>query len=189
MQYIPVVFFLFPLQTAYAMTVDPAGLSRLGRGARSVGALLAALVLLSPLYYWPNRGFRYLKERYGLTAYLPEEGALFEGFFPPEAWPEGEFRWMGGRGLLNVAAAGPLRLRLACSQPNLGEDPVLVAFSFQGRPLGMLRFDHPGMLEKTFAFNGPGVLRLAASRTWRPRDRDPAGDTRELGVAVSLVPP
>jgi O-antigen ligase len=190
MQYIPVVFFVFHLQTGYAMTADatpwrPGPL----RVAKTGWAVLAALVLVSPLYYWRNRGFSNLKEKYGLGTYLPEEGAEFEGFFGPEAWPEGEFRWMGRRGLLNVGREGPLRLLVACSHPDLGREPVFVSFSFQGKPAGVLRFDRPGMRERTFAFEGPGVLLLTVSRTWRPRDSDPKGDRRELGVAVSILRP
>jgi O-antigen ligase len=190
MQYIPVIFFLFHLLAGYAMTVEatrwPSALPKVDRTA---WAVLAVLVLLSPLYYWPNRGFLNLKEKYGLRAYLPEEGAEFEGFFGPEAWPQGEFRWMGRRGLINVERAGPLRLLVACSHPDLARDPVFVSFSFRAKAAGMLRFDRPGLLERTFVFDGPGPLLLSVSRTWRPRDSDPQGDRRELGVAVSLPRP
>jgi hypothetical protein len=187
MQYIPVIFFLFHLQAGYAMTVDATEWrSTFRKAARAVWIVLAALVLVSPLYYWPNRGFRNLKEKYGLRAYLPEESAEFEGFFGPEAWPQGEFRWMGRRGLINIGRAGPLRLRVACSHPDLEREPVLISFSFKGKPAGELRFVRPGILERTFGFEEPGVLLLRASRTWRPRDSDPKGDRRELGVAVSI---
>jgi O-antigen ligase len=190
MQYIPVIFFLFHLQAGYAMTVDATpGRSTLPKVAKTTWAVLAALVLVSPLYYWPNRGFRSFKEKYGLRDYLPEEGAEFEGFFGPEAWPQGEFRWMGRRGLINIGHPGPLRLLVACSHRDLERDPVFVSFSFRGKPAGMLRFDRPGMLERSFFFEEPGVLLLRVSRTWRPRDSDPQGDRRELGVAVSLPKP
>ncbi|HXB55807.1 MAG TPA: O-antigen ligase family protein [Vicinamibacteria bacterium] len=190
MQYIPAIFFLFHLQAGYAMTVEATRWPcTFQKAAKTAWAVLAALVLVSPLYYWPNRGFLNLKEKYGLRAYLPEEGAEFEGFFGPEAWPQGEFRWMGHRGLINVEQAGPLRLLLACSHPDLARDPVFVSFSVRGKPAGMLRFDRPGMLEKSFVMEAPGPLLLTVSRTWRPRDTDPQGDRRELGVAVSLARP
>jgi O-antigen ligase len=189
MQYIPVIFFLFHLQAGYAMTVEAPLRSTFPKVATAAWVVLAALVLVSPLYYWPNRGFRNLKGKYGLHAYLPEEGAEFEGFFGPEAWPQGEFRWMGRRGLINVERAGPLRLLVACSHPDLERDPVFVSFSFRGKPAGMLRFDRPGMLERSFVFEEPGPLLLRVSRTWRPRDSDPRGDRRELGVAVSVPRP
>jgi O-antigen ligase len=190
MQYIPVIFFLFHLQTGYAMTVAANRWPfRFPKVVKTAWAVLAALVLVSPLYYWTHRGFRNFKEKYGLRAYLPEEGAEFEGFFGPEAWPKGEFRWMGRRGLINVEQAGPLRLLVACSHPDLVRDPVFVSFSFSGKLAGMLRFDRPGMLERSFVFEEPGVLLLSVSRTWRPRDSDPQGDRRELGVAVSLPRP
>jgi hypothetical protein len=187
MQYIPVIFFLFHLQAGYAMTVDATGRPPwFPRAARNAWVVLGAFVLVSPLYYWHNRGFRNLKEKYGLRVYLPEESAEFEGFFGPEAWPQGEFRWMGRRGLINVGRAGPLKLLVACSHPDLEREPVLVSFSFKGKPAGVLRFVRPGIQERSFALEEPGILLLRASRTWRPRDLDPNGDRRELGVAVSI---
>jgi len=190
MQYIPVVFFLSHLETGYAMTVEetrrPPWLPKM---AMAAWVVLAVLVLVSPLYYWGNRGFRNLKEKYGARAYLPEESAEFEGFFGPEQGPQGEFRWMGRRGLVNVGRAGPLKLLLACSHPDLARDPVLVSFFFNRKPAGRLRFDRPGLVEKDFDFEEPGVLLLTVSRTWRPRDHDPGGDRRELGVAISVVRP
>ncbi len=185
MQYIPVTFFLFHLQAGYAMTVDETRSAPwLPKVAKAVWAVLVVLVLVSPLLYWENRGFRNVKEKYGLQAYLPGESAEFEGFFGPEHWRQGEFRWMGRRGLVNVRKAGPFKLLLACSQPDLARDPVLVSFFFNRKPAGRLRFDRPGLVEKDFDFDEPGVLLLTVSRTWRPRDRDPRGDPRELGVAV-----
>jgi len=173
------------LETGYAMTVEETRrLPWLPKMAKAAWVVLAVLVLASPLHYWGDHGFRNLKEKYGAPAYLPEESAEFEGFFGPEHWPQGEFRWMGRRGLVNVSKAGPFKLLLACSQPDLARDPVLVSFFFNRKPAGRLRFDRPGLVEKDFDFDEPGVLLLTVSRTWRPRDHDPGGDPRELGVAV-----
>ncbi len=190
LQYIPVVFFLFFLETGYTMTVEEARQPPwLPKAARSVWIVLAALVLASPLYYWENRGFCNLKERYGVSTYLPEESAEFEGFYGPEQWPQGEFRWMGRRGLVNVATAGPLKLAVACNQPDLEREPVLVSFFFNREPAGGLKFDRPSLVEKRFDFDEPGVLLVTVSRTSRPRDHDPGADRRELGVAIGVVRP
>ena len=113
------------------MTVDPSHAPPwFPRIAKATWVVLAVLVLASPLHYWRDRGFRGLKEKHGLRAYLPEEAAEFEGFFRPEKWPQGEFRWMGRRGLINVDRAGPLELTIACNQPDLDREPVVVSFSF-----------------------------------------------------------
>ena len=190
MQYVPVVFFLFHLLCGYAMTADASQTSPwFPRVAKATWVVLGVLVLASPLHYCRDRGFCGLREKYDLRAYLPEEAAEFEGFFRPEKWPQGEFRWMGRRGLINVERKGPLELTIACNQPDMDREPVLVSVSFNGKPVWSLRFDRPALQAKTFAFEDPGVLIVTASQTWRPRDRDPAGDSRELGVAISVVRP
>ena len=184
MQYIPVTWFLFHISTGYAMTVTPGELPvRLRRVLLGAFLLLSVLVLLSPFDYGANRGFRDVKERFELSAYLPDESAEFEGFYRPESWPQGEFRWMARRGIVKVTRPEPFRLLIACEHPDLDREPVVLFFRFNGDPAGQIVFHGRGLVEKRFDFGEPGTLRLSVSRTWTPGAE--AADRRELGIAIS----
>jgi hypothetical protein len=186
MQYVAVIWFLFPLATGYAMTVTPGALpASLRQALRGSYLLLAALVVLSLLDYRIDRGYRDVKERFGLSAYLPDERAEFVGFYRPESGPRGEFRWMGRRGIINVRRPDPFRLVMACEHPDLDREPVVVSFRFNGSPAGRVVFRRRGPVEKRFDLGEPGTLRLSVSRTFRPGPE--AADRRDLGVAVSAL--
>ncbi len=186
MQYVAVTWFVFHLTVGYAMTVDAGPLpSRMQRLLDRVALLLELLVLVSLFGYRADQGFRDVKQRYGLSAYLPDESAEFEGFYRPEAWPQGEFRWMARRGIINVSKAAPFRLLIACEHPDLDREPVVLSFRFNRESAGSMAFRRPGLVEKRFDFAEPGTLRLSVSRTRRTGDR--AADRRELGVAVSAI--
>jgi len=124
-----------------------------------------------------------LKRRLGVAAYLPDEAAEFEGFYRTETGAAGEFRWMGGRGIVNLRRAQPFRLRFSCENPGAEHEPVVLSWRFEGRDAGQVVFRRPGSLEQSFSFDSPGALRLAVSRTFRPG----GGDLRELGIAVSAI--
>ncbi len=186
MQYVPVVWFLFHLSTGYAMTVAPGGLpTGLRRLLRGAFLLLGFLVVLSVFDYGTNRGYRDVKERLGLGAYLPDERAEFVGFYRPEIGDRGEFRWMAQRGIVHVARTGSLRLAIACEHPDLDREPVVLSFRFNGHPAGRVVFERRGVVEKRFDFPEPGTLRLTVSRTFHPAPQTP--DRRELGVAISAL--
>ncbi len=183
MQYVAVTWFLFHLTLGHAMTVEvgpPAAWRRLTVGGFFV---LLALVLASAAGYLGDRGYRSVKQRYGLAAYLPDEAAEFVGFYRPEQGADGDFRWMAERGVVHVFRARPFRLRFACEHPDLGREPLRLSLRFDGHDAGSIVFQRPGAIEKRFDFGRPGVLRLEVSRTFRP----PAGDRRDLGVAVSAL--
>jgi O-antigen ligase len=185
MQYVVVTWFVFHLAVGYAMTVDVGPLApRLQRPLRGVCLLSGALVLISLLHYRADQGFRDIKQRYELSAYLPDEAAEFEGFYRPESGPGGQFRWMPRRGIINVTRAAPFRLVIACEHPDLNREPVVLSFRFDGQEAGSIVFRHPEAVERRFAFAGPGTLRLRVSRTFRPTG---GGDRRELGVRVSAI--
>ena len=184
MAYIPVIFFLFHVLTGYAMTLDPGPLPAWLRSARTgLLGVLGALVLASPLGYVADRGYPSLKGSLGLEAYLPDEAAVFEGFYRPENGPEGEFRWMARRGIVNIRRASPFRLSFTCEHPDLEREPLLVSLRFEGRDAGSLVCRRPGTQEKRFDLGSAGALRLSVSRTFRPG----GSDRRELGIAVSAI--
>ena len=183
MAYIPVTFLLFPLLTGYAVTLDPGPDGVPVTRRTRVGPLVVTAALLAALAgYAGDTGYASLKRRFGLEAYLPDEGTVFEGFYRPETGPAGEFRWMRQRAIVNVRRAQAFRLRLTCEHPDAAQDPVVLSLRFEGRDAGQVVFRRAGAVEQRFDLGGPGALRLSVSRTFRP-----AGDRRELGVAVSAI--
>jgi O-antigen ligase len=184
MAYLPVIFFLFWVELGLAMTLDPGPLPGwLGGGRRWALVVLAGLVLVALPFQVLDRGYGSLKRALAVEAYLPDEADEFEGFYAPETGPSGEFRWMRGRGILNVSRAAPFSLSFTCAHPDLEREPVVVSLRFEGRDEGALVCSRPGTLEKRFDLGTPGALRLSVSRTFRPA----ADDRRELGVAVSAI--
>jgi O-antigen ligase len=183
MAYVPVTFLLFPLLTGYAVTLD-SGSAGVPAGYRNrIGPLVVAVALLAAAAgYASDTGYAGLKRRFGLEAYLPDEGAVFEGFYRPETGPSGEFRWMRRRGIVNLGRAPPFRPRRTCEPPDAARDPVVVSLRFEGRDTGQVVFRRPGAVVQRLDLGKPGTLRLSVSRTFRP-----AGDRRELGVAVSAI--
>jgi hypothetical protein len=181
MAYIPVTFFLFPLLTAYAVTLSaPAPAPRGVRIWRLVGLFV---LLASAAGYSLDSGYTSLKRRFGVPAYLPDEASVFEGFYRPESGPAGEFRWMAQRGIVRVGEARPFRLVFTCEHLDVEREPVVLRLSFEGRDAGQVVFRRRGSVEHRLAFDSPGSLRLTVSRTFRPA----TGDRRVLGVAVSAI--
>jgi hypothetical protein len=186
MAYIPVIFFLFHVEISHAMTLDPGPLPAwLPRARRLTLVLLAGLVLASLPGYVADRGYASLKRAFSLGAYLPDEAAAFEGFYRPETGPQGEFRWMARRGIVNIRRAAPFRLSFACEHPDLEHEPVVVSFRFEDRDVGSVVFRRPGTVEKRFDLGETGALRLSVSRTFQPGGA--SSDRRELGVGVSAI--
>jgi O-antigen ligase len=183
MQYVPVIWFLFHLCVAYAMTLEVVPPPALLRASRVAFPVLVLLLACSPAVYVANRGWRSFRARHELATYLPDEAAEFVGFYRAEKGPAGEFRWMARRGIVHVFRTAPFGLVLTCDQPGLDREPVVVSIRFQGRDLGAVVFRHPGAIEKRFGAIGPGSLRLEVSRTFRPG----GADARDLGVAVSAI--
>jgi hypothetical protein len=147
--------------------------------------LLVALALVSLPAQLLDQGYKSLKQTLGVEAYLPDEAAEFEGFYRPETGPQGEFRWMARRGIVNIRRVAPFRLSFACEHPDLEHEPVVVSFRFEDRDVGSVVFRRPGTVEKRFDLGGTGALRLNVSRTFQPGRA--STDRRELGVAVSAI--
>src|SRR5262249_11142295 len=99
MPHLPVINFLFSGLVGYSVILDPVAHAPRARALeRGLLVVLGALVLLSPIAYFADRGYRSVKRAFGIEAYLPDEIADFEGFYRPESGPQGEFRWMPSRG-------------------------------------------------------------------------------------------
>jgi len=183
MAYLPVIFFLFFVELGYAMTLAVPTPPWLARASRAALVVLGALLLVSLPLQAVDQGYRSVKRALAIDAYLPDEAAEFEGFYVPETGPEGEFRWMPRRGIVNVERASPFRLSFTCAHPDLEIEPVVVTLRYAGEDVGSIVCRRPGTQEKRFDPKAPGALRIAVSRTFRTEGLD----RRELGVAVSAL--
>jgi O-antigen ligase len=184
MAYVPVIFFLLFVELGFALTLDtgpqPAWLVRASRWSI---VLLGALVLAALPAQFLERGYPSLKRALSVEAYLPDEAAPFEGCYPPETGPLGEFRWTARRAIVNVPRAAPFRLSITCEHPDLEREPVTVSFRLEGRDAGTLVCRLKGTQELRFEPHSPGALRVSVSRTFRPG----GSDRRDLGVALSPI--
>jgi hypothetical protein len=182
MAYIPVIYFLFFVELGYTMSLAVPAPAWLSRASRTALVALGALLLVTLPVQAVDRGHRSLKRALGIEAYLPDEAAEFEGFYAPEAGPDGAFRWMPRRGIVNVEKAAPFRLAFTCAHPDLEREPVVVSLHYEGKDVGAVVCRRPGTQDKRFAPGKSGALRIVVSRTFQPAD-----DRRELGVAVSAI--
>lgn len=109
------------------------------------------------------------------------------------SWWEPPFRWMGGRGELNlIAAPGDLVVRAYAPVDKLGR-PVHVAVTVNGAAIDVLAISRPGTAEYRLAVPAlPGGKRVSITLTsdtvWHARDFFPDSlDDRELSVALSAI--
>jgi O-antigen ligase len=181
MAYIPVTFLLGVALAGYASVLEPSAEAVASRGR--IGLLLMGVLLAAAAFgYASDNGYRSIKRRFAVTAYLPDESAEFEGFYRPEIGPAGEFRWMARRGIVNLTHARPFRLRFGVASSEVEREPLVLTLRFEGQELEPVVFRHAGEVERRFSLPEAGALRLAVSRTL-PHP----GDPRELGVAVSAI--
>lgn len=112
----------------------------------------------------------------------PQFGA---GWYPAERGGHDEWRWMGATSHISLPAAEGdtiLRLRLSVPRELLSERPEVVV-TLNGRVLERIRassdtFQRDYEIEPV---NGPNVLRLSTSRTFR------SADGRELGIRLGFL--
>lgn len=178
------VIFLFGSHLVYPEIAALAGLltARLpappeGRTSRVLGhflpvvvagasVLLAGGVLARAVETWsPDAAFAY-----GPTA----------GLYGPEREPDGRpFRWTASSAAFRVDAPPSARVRLPVrnARPD-GEAVELTLFWNDGRR-GTVELPHGAWKAVELRVDGPGILRVAVSRTFLPADRR---DGRRLGV-------
>ena len=129
------------------------------------------------------------------TAWLtrtPEAAFRFApvaGAYGPEREPDGRrFRWTSASAAWRVAGApGESRL-LSLPVRNARPDRQTVTLDafWNDRPLGAVPLAAGGWKRLELRAEGPGVLRIGVSETFRP---DRPDDTRRLGIEVGADPP
>ena len=119
------------------------------------------------------------------------------GLYPTEKLPDGiEFRWTGERAILDLSRLnGPgvtrqtARLVIVAPQAALRAQPVYL-WVFSGANLKVLSLvtDAPKDLELIPPVEGPWIVRLLVDGTFVPAELNGSGDSRLLGVRMSITP-
>jgi len=107
---------------------------------------------------------------------------LGAGWYPPD----GELRWMSGRAAIEIPAGFRNSRRLAllggCGEEQLRSGPLTLKAWAGKNLLGEIRITTVRPFEHEFAIAAAEEITLEVDRTFRP-----AGETRELGVALRSV--
>jgi hypothetical protein len=152
-------------------------------GDRRLFALLALTVVGVTLAYQRS-------EPYQVSLGTSRDDVVLEGFHGPEGSQAAPFRWTGARAdvrLPNLWPAQPVRLDLVLSAPRPGGASVPVTISVNGRLLDTLAIGPaPHALTYVLPADTLGASGNLYLTLWTPTFT-PAGDTRELGVAVSRI--
>jgi len=125
-----------------------------------------------------------------LRGRIEEIPGLPRGFYAWERWADVWARWTAEEAWEAVETRGrkELCLRAICNHPGIGETPVEVIFTVEGREPVRVEFrDHDwhdvtlGLPDRRFA-----GLKIVCSRTWSPDESLPPERRRRLGVGLSI---
>ncbi len=193
MQYIAPIYFLVFLIIGYVIQLEnKAGkivIKRLGE----YGLFFIYLVVgVGAITYALNFESRNLADRYKLSNYGVERGAeRFKGFYKKENWgKKGVFRWTGKQAEIEFSREGTVQLDYACYAPRLEQAPITVDVSLSGRLIDQYTFRKGETVTRNYSIYSnilPATLKFKVSRTWNPKREHLNSDTRNLGIAVSMV--
>lgn len=181
------VIFLFGSHLVYAEIAALLGLltARLpappeGRSARVLGHVLPVVVAGASVLLVGGALARGV-ETWGAGAAF--EHAPTAGLWAEEREPDGRpFRWTARGAALRVEApAGRSVLHLPARNARPDGAPIEVAVYWNDARRGVVELPHGGWKVVRLAVDGPGVLRVVPSRTFRPLSRT---DGRRLGFEI-----
>lgn len=181
------VIFLFGSHLVYAEIAALAGLltARLpappeGGPARVLGHFLPVVVAGAAVLLVGGALARGV-ETWGENAAF--EHAPTAGLWAEEREPDGRpFRWTAGAAALRVEApAGAARVHLPVRNARPDGAPIALTLYWNDARRGTVELPHGGWRAVQLPVDGPGVLRVVPSRTFRPLSRT---DGRRLGVEV-----
>lgn len=188
MVYIPMIWFLWFVLMGYSLTLHSNTLAMERVGVwwlRSVGAALVVGLLV---FGFSDHQLN-LAKKYQITLVdQDKQGAMFQGFYPPEVWASGQARWSGKAGEIRFTSGpGTVNFTLNSGDPHSSQSrPVVVRLLLDGLEQPNHQFIAPGKVALSIPVltTGEHLLELNVSHTWQPTGIGSA-DSRHLGVGVA----
>ncbi len=193
MQYIPVIWLLIFLNIGYAMTISNETLSaRQRRFWRIIIKICIVMIIISGFVYVMYPASEKISSKYGLKTYAVEQDRYnYIGFFRPEKWNTGIYRWGRKEGIVVLNRHGIVELSFHASHPDIKENPVILNILLNKEPLDKVTFTKPGTITKKYfipdSSSNIQELFFEVSRTWNPYKNGMSNDNRDLGIAVSEI--
>jgi len=183
----------------------------LGANQKSISGISKVISTGNPRYVWslhahsvPDEGYiNFLNKNLTLLEYKKFIGAevwLFEnrspdfyylGFYNPEEWPTGRYRWSKQESIIGFDRKGAIELVLHVSHPDVEKAPVILTVFLNKKPIDKVTFTRKRRISKRYyipkASKDVQQLFLKISRTWNPYKYGVSKDTRDLGIAVSEI--
>jgi O-antigen ligase len=193
LQYIPVIWLLVFINLGYAMTINENILPRrLMQLSNYACIALIGLVVIAGIAYSQNIGSKKLAEKYGLKVYAANrDGNSYLGFYSPEKWYDGIYRWTADKGIIRFADKGIVSYSIKVLHYDIKDNPVIVSICLDGKPTDQLTFWEPMSIGRQYFLpendQNDHELLFSVNRTWNPKKHGINQDNREIGIAVSEI--
>ncbi|MBI5675577.1 MAG: O-antigen ligase family protein [Nitrospirae bacterium] len=193
MQYIPVIWFFILLNIGYALTIGENVLPiRHCRFWKMLLSICIILTVLSGFVYFKYPVSKKISEKYGLWVYATDQNRdNYIGFFSPEKWKTGKYRWSQKEGILVIKGHSIVELSFHASHPDIEKKPVMLNILLNKEPFDKVIFTKEGSITRKYyipdSSNNIQELLLKVSRTWNPYKNGGSNDNRDLGIAVSEI--
>ncbi|MFH2067791.1 MAG: O-antigen ligase family protein [Pseudomonadota bacterium] len=194
-QYIPMIWFLVFINYGYALTIDENVISRQGITIwNKVSLILLAVSCVSGFIYHQTSFSRTIQKKYQLEKYsLVTEHSDYPGFYNPETWDDGIYRWTGKHGAIIMKAKSDIiESRLVVHHHNSSSAEGLeLKMYLNDEPLDTIHFFGGG--QKTIVYHCPNItnqeikVAFRVNKTFNPRKMGLSEDTRNLGIAVREI--
>ncbi|MBA4367474.1 MAG: hypothetical protein C0403_07530 [Desulfobacterium sp.] len=191
-QYIPMIWFLTFINYGYVLTIDENVISRQGKSIwNKVSLILLAVSCVSAFIYHQTSFSRTLQNKYQLEKYsLANESSDYPGFYSPETWDDGIYRWTGKHAAVFMKAKSDIiESRLVVHHNNSSSAEGLeLKMYLNDEPLDTIHFFGGG--QKTIVYHCPNIrnqeikVEFRVNKTFNPRKMDLSEDSRNLGIAV-----
>jgi hypothetical protein len=130
--------------------------------------------------------------KYGLNVYAADQDRdNYIGFFTPEQWPSGIYRWSRRESVVALDRPGVVELSFHASNPDVEDNPIILKILLNKEPFDIMTFTNKETVTKRYYIPASSKniqeLLLKVSRTWNPHTYGESKDNRDLGVAVSEI--
>ncbi|WP_420265612.1 O-antigen ligase family protein [Candidatus Magnetominusculus dajiuhuensis] len=188
LQYVPMIWMVIFLEIGYAMSLETALLpQRLNNVVRKfIVCAFIAVTATIPIYLHLS-SYRFIKDKYGVNTYMPDEDQHRYGFYSSEIIGGSRYWYSGGDAYMDVKGDN-VEIPFLCPHLDADKKPVTATISIDGKPIDLLIFSKPGKLTRTYHV-GAGTHRVGikVSRLWNPIMAKVSQDLRNLGLAVGEV--